>query len=102
MTPRFVFYIHRESQGRLEMVLGGFSGRATRLLAKTLATGAEGFWPPIYSHHGIQVGAFIVKYTFSEEEVHQPDLLQTDLMAAHDHHSARSRCDRAAAGRGQG
>jgi hypothetical protein len=78
----FVFYIHRESQGRLEMVLGGFSGRATRLLAKTLATGAEGFWPPIYSHHGIQVGAFIVKYTFSEEEVPQPDMLQTDLMAA--------------------
>ena len=47
-----------------------------------MSTGAEGFWPPIYSHHGIQVGAFIVKYTFSDEEVHQPDLLQTDLMAA--------------------
>src|SRR5262245_47937262 len=29
----FVFYIHRESQGRLEMALGGFSGLATRLLA---------------------------------------------------------------------
>lgn len=76
-----VFYIHRESQGRLEMVLGGFSGRATRLLAKTLATGAEGFWPPIYSHHGIQVGAFIVKYTFADEEVRQADLLRTDLVA---------------------
>ncbi|MCU0958998.1 MAG: helix-turn-helix transcriptional regulator [Pirellulaceae bacterium] len=77
----FVFYMHRESQGRLEMVLGGFSGRATRLLAKTLSSGAEGFWPPIYSRHGIQVGAFIVKYTFSSEEAHQPDLLQTDLIA---------------------
>ncbi len=76
-----VFYIHRESQGRLEMVLGGFSGRATRLLAKTLATGAEGFWPPIYSHHGIQVGAFIVKYTFEDEDVRQSDLLRTDLVA---------------------
>ncbi len=76
-----VFYIHRESQGRLEMVLGGFSGRATRLLAKTLATGAEGFWPPIYSHHGIQVGAFIVKYTFADEDVRQSDLLRTDLVA---------------------
>ena len=76
-----VFYIHRESQGRLEMVLGGFSGRATRLLAKTLTTGAEGFWPPIYSHHGIQVGAFIVKYTFADEDVRQSDLLRTDLVA---------------------
>ena len=76
-----VFYIHRESQGRLEMVLGGFSGRATRLLAKTLSSGAEGFWPPIYSKHGIQVGAFIVKYTFSDEEDHQVDLLKTDLIA---------------------
>ncbi len=76
----FVFYIHRESQGRLEMVLGGFSGRATRLLSRTLASRAEEFWPPIYSKHGIQVGAFIVKYNFSEEE-HMPDLLQTDLIA---------------------
>ena len=76
----FVFYIHRESQGRLEMVLGGFSGRATRLLSRTLASRAEEFWPPIYSKHGIQVGAFIIKYNFTEEE-HIPDLLQTDLTA---------------------
>ncbi len=76
----FVFYIHRESQGRLEMVLGGFSGRATRLLSRTLASRAEEFWPPIYSKHGIQVGAFIIKYNFTEEE-HVPDLLQTDLTA---------------------
>ncbi len=77
-----VFYIHRESQGRLEMVLGGYSGRATRLLARTLSNGAEGFWPPIYSRHGIQVGAFIVTYTITEEENRQVDLLRTDLTAA--------------------
>ena len=76
-----VFYIHRESQGRLEMVLGGFSGRATRLLAKTLASRADGFWPPIYSRHGIQIGAFIVKYTFSQDDPQAPDLLRTDLVA---------------------
>lgn len=76
-----VFYIHRESQGRLEMVLGGFSGRATRLLAKTLASRAESFWPPIYSRHGIQVGAFIVKYVFPKGSEPEPDLLKTDLMA---------------------
>jgi hypothetical protein len=76
-----VFYIHRESQGRLEMILGGFSGRATRLLAKTLATRADSFWPPIYSRHGIQVGAFIVQYTFSTREDPTGDLLRTDLVA---------------------
>ncbi len=75
-----VFYIHRESQGRLEMVLGGFSGRATRLLSRTLASRAEEFWPPIYSKHGIQVGAFIVKYNFANIE-QVPDILQTDLVA---------------------
>lgn len=75
-----VFYIHRESQGRLEMVLAGFSGRATRLLARTLASRAEQFWPPTYSRHGIQAGAYIVKYHFAKDD-HLPDLLQTDLVA---------------------
>ncbi len=77
-----VFYIHREAQGRTEMVLGGFSGRATRLLAKTLASRAEKFWPPVYSRHGVQVGAFIVQYTFSGQDDMVPDLLRTDLVAA--------------------
>lgn len=75
-----VFYIHRESQGRLEMVLGGFSGRATRLLARTLASRAEQFWPPVYSKHGIQAGAYIVKYNFAKHD-RLPDLLQTDIIA---------------------
>ncbi|MEM7317221.1 MAG: helix-turn-helix transcriptional regulator [Planctomycetota bacterium] len=42
-----VFYIYREALGRLDMVLSGFSGRATRMLAKTLATRGEEFWPPV-------------------------------------------------------
>jgi hypothetical protein len=75
-----VFYLHRESQGWLEMALGGFSGRATRLLAKTLQTRAEDFWPPIYTGHGIQVGAFIVQYTFDPQDRSQ-DILRTDLVA---------------------
>lgn len=76
----FVFYIHRESQGRLEMVLGGFSGRATRLLARALATRAEDFWPPVYQMQGIQVGGFMVKFTLpSSKKV--PDILRTDLVA---------------------
>ncbi len=57
-----VFYIFREPLGRLDMVLSGFSGRATRLLAKTLAVRGEEFWPPIYESGGLKVGAYIVQY----------------------------------------
>lgn len=76
----FLFYIHRESQGRLEMALGGFSGRATRLLARTLLTRSEDFWPPQYEGQGIQVGAYIIQFswTVSEKPV---DILRTDLVA---------------------
>lgn len=77
----FVFYIHRESLGRLEMVLGGFSGRATRLLARALATRGEDFWPPVYQSQGIQAGAFVVQFSLpsGKKEI---DILQTDLVAS--------------------
>lgn len=75
-----VFYIFRESLGRLEMVLSGFSGRATRLLARTLAHRAEDFWPPIFHENYQQVGAFIVQYDAPSEE-DEVDILRTDLMA---------------------
>jgi hypothetical protein len=78
----FLCYIHRESQGRLEMVMGGFSGRATRLLARSLATHAEDFWPPIYEGQGIQAGVYIIKFSIagamSKKSV---DILRTDLTA---------------------
>lgn len=76
----FVFFIHRESQGRLEMVLGGFSGRATRLLARSLATRAEDFWPPQYEMQGIQIGAFIVQFELPSTNK-DTDILRIDLVA---------------------
>ena len=76
----FVFFIHRESQGRLEMVLGGFSGRATRLLARSLSMRAEDFWPPQYQHQGIQIGAFIVQFE-SPSAKKEVDILNVDLVA---------------------
>lgn len=79
----FVFYVHRESQGRLEMVLGGFSGRATRLLARALATRAEDFWPPVYEMQGIQVGGFLIKFTLPSSKK-ESDILRTDLVATTD------------------
>lgn len=77
----FVFYIHRESQGRLEMVLGGYSGRATRLLARMLSRRGEEFWPPVYSGHGLQIGAYVVKFNLPSHTVQEKDLLRTDLYA---------------------
>ncbi len=75
-----VFYIYRESLGRLEMVLSGFSGRATRLLARTLSSRGEEFWPPIYQENYLQIGAYIVQYSASEESNLPNDLLRTDLV----------------------
>lgn len=84
-TPKeevaFVFYTHRESQGRLEMVLGGFSGRATRLLARAIATRAEDFWPPNFLTQGIQVGGFIIQFELPSSKK-ETDILRTDLNAS--------------------
>lgn len=78
----FVFYIHRESQGRLEMALGGFSGRSTRMLAKFLATRAEELWPPVYSAHGIDIGAYVVQFSFSQQDQKGRDVIRTELVAS--------------------
>lgn len=76
-----VFYIYRESLGRLEMILSGFSGRATRLLARTLAHQAEVFWPPIYQENYLQIGAYIVQYSSPADDDEPEDILRTDLVA---------------------
>ena len=70
-----VFYSFREALGRLDMVLSGFSGRATRLLAKTLAIRGEEFWPPVYDAGGIQIGAYLVKYGNADSKPSPDDLL---------------------------
>ncbi|MGB7345021.1 MAG: helix-turn-helix transcriptional regulator [Pirellulaceae bacterium] len=70
-----VFYVFREALGRLDMVLSGFSGRATRLLAKTLAIRGEEFWPPVYDEGGIQIGAYLVKYDNGDSKPSPDDLL---------------------------
>ncbi len=70
-----VFYLFREALGRLDMVLSGFSGRATRLLAKTLAIRGEEFWPPVYEEAGLQIGAYLVQYDNSDTKPSRDDLL---------------------------
>src|SRR6056297_1287006 len=70
-----VFYLFREALGRLDKVLSGFSGRATRLLAKTLAIRGEEFWPPVYEEAGLQIGAYLVSYENTEGKPSRDDLL---------------------------
>jgi hypothetical protein len=77
----FVVYVHRESQGRMEMVLGGFSGRATRLLARVLARRADEFWPPVYSDEGLQIGAFIARFTIPSHAAEDRELSRAELHA---------------------
>ncbi|MCC6494325.1 MAG: hypothetical protein IT424_15040 [Pirellulales bacterium] len=85
----FVIYLHRESQGRMEMALGGFSGRATRLLARLLARRGDEFWPPVYSDEGLQIGAYVVKFALhrqsSEDELVGAELHADDQIIPLDH-----------------
>ena len=74
----FVSYVTCEAQGWIQMTLGGFSGRATRLLARTLASRAEEFWPPTCTVGGKQYGTFVVAYKLPPE-LNRQDVLRTDV-----------------------
>ncbi|MEX0794625.1 MAG: helix-turn-helix transcriptional regulator [Pirellulaceae bacterium] len=73
--PAYLFYIYHESQGRLEMMLGGYSGRGTRLLAKTLSSRPEEFWPPVFSGNGVQIGAYVIQYELKRQKKHRSVLV---------------------------
>jgi Cro/C1-type helix-turn-helix DNA-binding protein len=80
----FVLYVHRESQGRMEMVVGGFSGRATRLLAKLLALRGDQFWPPTYTQQGLQIGAFAVKFRIKGQSGEDSAIGSAEYIAEHE------------------
>jgi hypothetical protein len=65
----------------MEMALGGFSGRATRLLARLLSRRGDEFWPPVYSDEGLQIGAFVVKFILPSEATEDRALTLGDLRA---------------------
>jgi hypothetical protein len=60
----------------MEMVLGGFSGLATRLLARLLARRGDEFWPPVYSDEGLQIGAFVVKFNLPSHPIEERGLIR--------------------------
>jgi hypothetical protein len=66
--PALVFYVYHVPQGRLEMVLGGFSGRATHCLALRLPRIVGRLWPPSYDTGELQVGAFVVRFRFDDSD----------------------------------
>ncbi len=50
--------------GRLDMVMGGYSGRATESLAEFLSSLGREFWPPSYIQTNLKVGVFVVKFEY--------------------------------------
>jgi len=59
-----VLYVYHLTLGRLEMVLGGFSGRATLCLASSFRHLTDKLWPPVYSRDDKLIGAFLVRFDF--------------------------------------
>ena len=72
-----VFYVYHVPLGRLEMVMGGFSGRATHCLASGLQGIVGKLWPPSYSSNEQLVGAFLIRFEFADSNV-SPDEQRDD------------------------
>ena len=68
-----VFYVYRVPEARLEIVMGGFSGRATLCLALELRGLMGRLWPPSYDTAGLKVGAFIVRFEFANGKPRDPN-----------------------------
>lgn len=61
-----VFYVYHLTLGRLEMVMGGFSGHGTLCLAAGLRHLTDRLWPPVYSRDDLMLGAFLVRFRLHE------------------------------------
>jgi hypothetical protein len=63
-----VFYRYNKSLRNLCMCLGGYSSRATRLLADYLGSGKADseLWPPVYEQGEIQIGLFVLRFTLDK------------------------------------
>jgi len=59
-----VFYVCRLPENTVELVLAGFSGRATGCIALDLPALADQLWPPQYQEPDLMVGAFIIRFEF--------------------------------------
>lgn len=62
-----VAYAFHPNTGRLDMVMGGYSGRATESLAENLKGMGKQFWPPTYVEPDLNLGVFIVKFNYGTQ-----------------------------------
>ncbi|HID75517.1 MAG TPA: XRE family transcriptional regulator [Planctomycetaceae bacterium] len=62
-----ILYAYRPPEGTMELVLAGFSGRATGATALKLRALSLRAWPPNYDREHIKIGVFIVRFLFPEE-----------------------------------
>lgn len=59
----FVFYVNQPHLRKVALACGGFSGRATGALAKTLPKIVHELWPP-QCIAGSEIGLFLIKFVF--------------------------------------
>ncbi|MCA8996123.1 MAG: helix-turn-helix transcriptional regulator [Planctomycetaceae bacterium] len=71
-----VLYDYQSSSSRLEMVLGGFSGLATSLLAKCLPKIAKELWPPQINTQDRQLGLFLIRFRIDKQSKPTADALE--------------------------
>lgn len=62
----FVVYSYRPHEGAMELVLGGFSGRATGAVALELGDLEGEIWPPNYERDDLRVGMFVIRFRFDK------------------------------------
>ena len=62
-----IFYCYRPHQKTVEVVLAGFSGRATASLANDLATCAKQIWPPQYQQPDLKIGDQVVLKIYGQD-----------------------------------
>jgi hypothetical protein len=61
-----VVYSYRPHAGPMELVLAGFSGRATGAVALELGSFQGEIWPHNYEMGDLRVGVFIIRFRFNE------------------------------------
>ena len=69
-----VVYVYRPPIDSVEVVLAGFSGRATGCIALGLSNLANELWPPQYESSDLQLGAFVIRYEFSQSATQAGEL----------------------------
>jgi hypothetical protein len=80
-----VFYQYFPALGRLELIAGGFSSRATRFLSQVIAPNlASKFWPPVYETTSLHMGAYLVRFEFAGREPPERDILSSRFDGNHE------------------